>query len=157
MDFIHIHLVVVHLPIVGLMFTILLLLCAHIFKEEILFKISYSFLLLCAFFAIIAYVSGPLAYEAGQHLESESEYVENHAILGKICFLAIIILGVISFSALASYFQEEKPSSMHRYIILFAAIVIFFFLGWTANLGAKIRHEHMRKVNIFGLFSEEKK
>ncbi|WP_372370320.1 DUF2231 domain-containing protein [Candidatus Uabimicrobium sp. HlEnr_7] len=147
MGAVHWHLVVVHVPVVGLFFSFILLVCAHITKQEILYKISYSFIIICAVFAVCAYISGPLAYEAQTDLDKE--YVDKHAMLGKISFMAMIILGIASFSAIAQYFQEEKPSSLHRYVILCMVVIIMYLLCWTAHTGGAIRHLPIRKTNVF--------
>ena len=146
MNSVHWHLVVVHVPVVGLFFTFALLVCAHVTKQEILYKISYSFAICCAVFAVLAYISGPLAYEA--QVDLDKKYVDPHAILGKISFMAMIILGVVALSAIAQYVQQEQPSTLHRYVILFMIIALIYLLCWTANTGGAIRHIPIRGGNI---------
>ena len=147
MSAVHWHLVVVHIPVVGLFFTLALLVCAHISKQEILYKISYSFAIVCAVFAVCAYVSGPLAYEAQSDLDKT--YVDSHALLGKISFMAMVVLGMAALSAIAQYIQQEKPSTIHRFIILFMVLVLVYLLCWTAHTGGAIRHIPIRGIDLF--------
>lgn len=147
MSAVHFHLIVVHIPVVGLLFTVILLVCAHTLKQEVIYKIGYSFVVLCAIFAVCAYISGPLAYEAQQDLDKS--YVDRHAMLGKVSFMAMVVLGIAAFSAVAQYLQGEKPSSLHRYTILIMAFIVVYLLAWTAHTGGAVRHIPTRETDLF--------
>ena len=143
----YLHLVTVHLPVVGLMAALVILIASQFRKDEFLNKLGYSFVLFCAVTACIAYFTGGATYESLESRLTEARpIIEDHAIIGRAAFVGMILLGVAVLSAFFQYWQEEKPAAWHRWAILIATVALCYILAWTAHLGGQVRHDEIRGV-----------
>ncbi|MCA9023277.1 MAG: hypothetical protein KDA74_24180, partial [Planctomycetaceae bacterium] len=110
-----IHLMTVHVPIIGCWGLSILFVLAWIFRDERLFKICCWLLLTVLLVATVAYFSGPLAYEMlEQQVKLNTETVEFHAILARSCLLAMVVLAMVVGNALIQGFQGEKIPRWQR-------------------------------------------
>ena len=136
-----VHLMTVHVPIVGCWGLSILFLLAWIFRDERLFKICCWLLLTILLIATVAYFSGPLAYELlEQQVQLNTETVEFHAVLARSCLLAMVVLAMVVGNALVQGFQGEKIPRWQRAIILTGTIAIAVFWSAAAHWGGLIRH-----------------
>ena len=141
----HIHLMVVHLPVVGSLFVAVLLGLGHLWKNDLLSKVGYGFLVGLVPFVLAAYYSGPSAYD---QLESElvasKFWVEQHAVIGRAAFILMIVVTVLAVQALLQFAQEEPPASWLRFTILGGVALLIYLMAWSAHLGGQIRHPEIR-------------
>lgn len=141
----YIHLVVVHLPVVGSLFVAAWLALGHFLNNDLLLKISYGTLVVLALFGIAAYYSGPSAYEQLEaELASSKPWVEQHAVIGRAAFMLLIVTAVLAFQALLQFLQEEPPANWLRRTILGMTLALVYLLAWSAHLGGEIRHTEIR-------------
>ncbi len=151
MNPVHLHVMMVHLPVIGCMGVFILLLAAHWKKDEFLFKLSYSLLLFCTVSCVVAYYSGPAAYhfleESAAPNFSEAE-AEVHATVGQAAFAGMMVLGVAVLAAMFEFWQGEKPSSWHRRVILLLTFILCFVFIWAAHLGGQVRRPELRSTTI---------
>ncbi len=153
MTAVRLHLVFVHLPVVGCLIALAILLLAHKLREEIVFKIGYGILLFCTFSSVVAYISGGYAYEGLDSNPSiQSEQSDPHALIARAAFMLMVVAGVATLSVFLQYLQGEKPHLWHRRGILIAAFILVYLFAWAAHLGGRIRHEEIRGASY--LFPE---
>lgn len=147
MNPVQIHLMLAHLPVVGLLAVVALLVVAITAKSELLFKTACGFLLACSLFAVGSYLSGPPSYEIieAAHL-AEEEIVERHALFGQISFVGMILLAAMTLGGIIQYFQGEAPGRAMRAALLAAAILMAAVLVWTAHEGGEIRHPELEQL-----------
>ncbi len=140
-----VHLLTVHIPIVGCWGLSILFMLAHYFRDDRLFKISCWLLLTILLLATIAYFSGPPAYELlKENYTVEKATVEYHAILARSCLLVMVVLAMIVGNALVQGFQGETVPGWQRWLILVSTILIAIFWGIAAHWGGMIRHPEIR-------------
>jgi hypothetical protein len=141
----YIHLVVVHLPVVGSLFVAAWLALGHFLKSDLLLKIGYGTLVVLALFGIAAYYSGPSAYEQLEaELAASKPWVEQHAVIGRAAFMLLIVTAALAVQALLQFLQEEPPATWLRRTILGLVLVLVYLLAWSAHLGGEIRHPEIR-------------
>lgn len=144
-----VHLLTVHIPVIGCWVLSILFILAHYFRDDRLFKISCSLLLTILLLATIAYFSGPPAYDLlKEHYQVEKETVEFHAMLARSCLLGMVVLAMIVGNALVQGFQGETVPVWQRWIILVSTILLAIFWGAAAHWGGMIRHPEIRFSNL---------
>ena len=141
----HLHLMTVHVPVVGCWgLFILFLLSAH-FRDERLFKISCWLLLSILLLATVAYFSGPPAYELlGDRYQLDQETVEFHAVLARSCLLAMVVLSMVVGNALIQGFQGETVPRWQRTVIIIGTLALAGFWSVAAHWGGRIRHPEIK-------------
>ncbi|MDA0842069.1 MAG: hypothetical protein O3B01_06590 [Planctomycetota bacterium] len=153
MTAVRLHLMVVHLPVVGCLFVLAILLVAHQTRQEIVFKIGYGLLLFCTVSGAVAYISGGYAYEQlASKPVVQVEHTDPHALIARAAFTLLVVAGVATLSVFLQYLQGENPHVWHRRGILIATFVLVYLFAWTAHLGGRVRHEEIRESSY--LFPE---
>ena len=144
-----IHLLVVHLPVVGCPFVLALLLLGHRLKSDLLMRVGYGFLTAVAAFGVVAYYSGPPAFEGLEsELAAERPWVEQHALVARAAFVVLVVAGVLAVQAWLQFLQEEPPGRWLRRSILILVLVVTYLLAWSAHLGGQIRHPEIRHPGL---------
>ncbi len=147
MNPIQIHLILAHLPVVGLLASVVLMGVALFAKSELMFKTACGFLIACSLFAVGTYLSGPPSYEIVETAElADEEIIERHALFGQISFVGMILLAAVTVGALIQYAQGEPPGRTIRWVLFAAAIVLAIVLAWTAHEGGEIRHPELEHL-----------
>jgi uncharacterized membrane protein len=144
MDFVHIHLLLNHFPVIGTVLGVLLFLFALVRKSSELKRISLGIFVLLAILAIPVYFSGEPAEESVENLPGVSDsIIERHENLAFIALISAIILGIVSLMALLA----SKHVRVSVWLTSFSfgiAVITTILMGITANLGGQIRHTEIR-------------
>lgn len=140
------HIVIVHLPVVGLVFTLVVMLLGLFFTDRRLILTGCAFTVVCAVGAVIAYGSGPPALEqlrAGFD-NATVALAEQHAVIGRAAFIGAILAGIVALQALLRTAADEGPSPWLVRGLAALLIVVAVLMAWTAHLGGGIRHPEVR-------------
>ena len=141
MDQAHIHLLIVHLPLFGAFFGMLVLAHGLWHKSEQTAIAAYNVFIVSAIGAAIAKFTGEGAEEAVEHIPGVLESaIELHEDAGFWAFVTMLVLGAAS--VLAIYFTRTKSSftqTMSR-IVLLLSVFCLVVVGRAAYLGGQIRH-----------------
>ena len=147
MDQAHIHLLIVHLPLFGAFFGMLVLAHGLWHKSEQTAIAAYNVFLLSAIGAAIAKFTGEGAEEAVEHIPGIRENwkivqnaIELHEDAGFWAFVSMLVLGAASILAL--YFTKKKSpkTQLVSRIVLVLSFFCLTVLSRTAYLGGQIRH-----------------
>jgi len=91
-------------------------------------------LIAIAFFTIPAFLSGEAAEEIIEHNPGISEQlIEDHEERGKIGFLLMELLGIMSVAALFLSVKNKKEGKLITYAVLMFAILVFGFMVTVGN------------------------
>ena len=141
----HIHLILNHVPIVGVAFVSLLLTIALVFRNTFTQKISLLFLVLIAAVTAIVYLSGDGASDAVQGLPGVTNAVVNaHESIARIALIITGFLGALAFFGLALYWKRDKLPALFVSGVLLVSLVTTGIMVWTGLLGGEIRHTEIR-------------
>lgn len=144
----HLHLMIVHLPVVLCPLGIVFLAIDHL-RGQRRAMAGFVLLLSAGLFGVVAYYSGPSAYEQLEGvLVSEKEWVEQHAVAGRAAFVTLILAGVLALQAILRLLQEEPVSKGLRLAIVMMALIACYCSIWAAHLGGKIRHPEIRESGL---------
>ncbi|MEM9558418.1 MAG: hypothetical protein AAGC60_29470 [Acidobacteriota bacterium] len=155
MTAVHLHLAIVHLPVVGVLCAAALLVAAEVAAwrtgdartavPTTLRLSGWSVLLVSALTGIVAYYSGPSAYEQlDSVLADDKEFVERHAVLGRAAFVGLIVAAALALQGVVHHLQEEPPLRWLHRVVLVLVLGLCYLLAWAAHLGGQIRHEEIR-------------
>ena len=141
----HFHLVVNHLPIVGILIGILVLVMGFILKKSEVKVTALGIFVFSALASIAAFYSGEGAEEIVERIPGISETLINqHEESAELFFTIVLILGAVSLGAM---FLEIKKSKLSKFgfilviLLVLAAGVLAKNVGTT---GGEIRHTEIR-------------
>ncbi len=139
----HWHLLVNHLPIIGGLFGILILLWGIIRKNEPIVNLSLMLFVACAVFSIVASQTGESAEAYLKNLKAIDEiYLERHVAAADIANYGMIVLGLSALITLI--FKRIRAIKFIPYLILVASIAVFVLMARAGNLGGEIMHKEIR-------------
>ena len=135
MNLAHLHLLLNHVPTVGLGIALGLLLAALLKKSEDLQQASFVGFFLLGMLAIPAFLTGSAAHFALQDQPAVSQQVI--AAHRDAALLALIVMEITGFVAWIALWRFRR---WHRTVILVLAVVTFGLMASAANIGGHIRH-----------------
>jgi uncharacterized membrane protein len=147
MNWAHIHLLLSHLPVVGTIFGVLLLLLALARKSEELKRVSLGVFVFTALLALPVFFTGEPAEKVVEHLPGVAEpLIERHEDAALFALLMAGGAGVVALAGLILFRRTEKLPGWIVSAMLVLSLATSGLMGWTANLGGQIRHTEIRAV-----------
>lgn len=143
----HWHLLVNHLPIIGNLFSILILLLGMFRRSIPIVNLSLVLLVACAVFSVIASQTGESAEHYLKGLNAVDEtYLERHVGAANIANYGMIAVGALALITL--FFKRIRNSIFMPYLILFASITVFVLMARAGKLGGEIMHKEIRNEQV---------
>ena len=148
MDATHLHLILNHIPVLGLIGGFVILAWGTFRSYADIQKTGLTILVVTAFAAIPVYLTGEPAEEVVEHLPGVSEQIiELHEDSALSSLVLAIVTGTIALVALfARRFASAKIAAAGVYITLILSLVAGAAMAYTANLGGQIRHTEIRQL-----------
>ena len=145
MNWAHVHLMLNHIPVIGIGFAVLLLAVSIARRSYELNTVALVFVTLVSLWAIPAYLTGEPAEEVVEDLPGVSEeLIEEHEEQAEIAFILVEVAGGLALITLIARRYSDKLGQSLVILTLLVLIVSGGLIGWTANLGGKIHHEEIR-------------
>lgn len=144
MNWAHIHLMINHFPVIGMIFAVLLLVHALMKKSEELTKAALGAFVLIALTAIPVYLTGEAAEDVVKRLPEVTETLINrHEEAASVALTLMMVAGVVSLAGLFLFRSRPLPK-WFTIVVLVLALVTTSATGLTANLGGMVRHTEIR-------------
>ncbi|GIX49410.1 MAG: hypothetical protein KatS3mg131_3621 [Candidatus Tectimicrobiota bacterium] len=146
MNWAHAHLVLVHVPVVGLAFGLLLLGLAWVRHRPEVLRAGCLLLVLSALLAFFAFLTGEPAEETVEHLPGVAEgLIERHA---AAALPATLATGLAGAAALAVLLRRRSAGMARSWLAVLLALTLLASgaMAWTASLGGQIRHPEIRSA-----------
>jgi uncharacterized membrane protein len=141
----HWHLLLNHIPVIGVWLGVGWLLAAVALRNPTLIRASWVTFIVCAALTIPVYLTGEPAESVIEHMPGVTEkYIHQHETMAKITLIGVEALGLLS---LVSLFASRRRDTLMRPLSLLslaAALLCAGLAGYTANLGGQIRHTEIR-------------
>jgi hypothetical protein len=145
MSWAHIHLALTHVPVIGLLIVLLLLVVARLRRSAELKRVSYGLLVLLAAATLVVYLTGEPAEELVENLPGFSEaLVERHEEVALIATIGMGVLGLVALVGLIRFRAPRIAPAWYDRGLLLLALLMGGVMAWTANLGGQIRHSEIR-------------
>jgi hypothetical protein len=139
----HLHLLVNHIPVLGAFGLLLLFAIAFARRDSSLARLTLVLSVALAAASAGVFLTGEPAEEAVEHLAGAAENaVEPHEDAALIATVAFGLFGAAALVALVGFRRRPMP----RWVAgsaLIGILVVSGLMGWTANLGGRIRHTEM--------------
>jgi putative effector of murein hydrolase LrgA (UPF0299 family) len=134
-----------HLPVIGSIFGVLLLLFALLRKSEELKRVSFGVFVFTALLALPVYFTGEPASEIVEHLPGVAEsLIEEHEDAALFALLMAGATGVVALAGLILFRRAERLPGRIVGAVLVLSLATSGVMGWTANRGGRIRHTEIR-------------
>jgi hypothetical protein len=145
MNNLHLHLILNHIPVIGVFLGILLWIAAIIMKNLELKKIVLVWFIIIAIAAIPVYFTGEAAEEAAERLPWAAESLfEQHDKSASIALMSMEILGTIALGGLVLLRKTRDISKWFSWSIFIFAIASAGLIAHAASIGGQIRHTEIR-------------
>ncbi|MBF0290393.1 MAG: hypothetical protein HQM14_21480 [SAR324 cluster bacterium] len=141
----HWHLMLTHFPLVGMLLGAVLLGVGLWRKSDELAKVSLSLLIFVGIMALAAYQTGKEAEIITKHQTGFSQnFINSHEDAADVATITTAALGVVALGALIFFIRKKHPVS-RRFLLILLIFTIFnsVIMGYTANLGGKIKHNEL--------------
>ena len=141
----HFHLMLNHIPLLGLVFGAVLLAYGLWRGAEDVQKASLGLLAVAGLSAIAVYLTGEPAEEIVEGLAGVShDAIEAHEEWGWYALIAGIATGAVALGTLLAGWMRERLGRGAVILTLVLALLSSGLIGYTANLGGKISHPELR-------------
>jgi uncharacterized membrane protein len=141
----HFHLVVNHLPIVGLLIGILVLIAGFFLKKRDVKLTALCIFLFSAIASIFAFYTGEGAEEVVENISGISEtLIHNHEEYAESFFTLTLILAAISLITFIAEIKNLKYAKYMMFIALMLAISDGILAKYVGTSGGEIRHSEIR-------------
>jgi uncharacterized membrane protein len=145
MSWVHLHLLLNHVPLLGAAFATFLLAFAMLKGSDELKKVSLGASVIAALIAIPVYLTGEPAEEAVEKLPGVSEaIIGRHEAAALVALIMVLVLGVVAIAGLVFFRRNRRIPLWFGTVALLLSLVACGAMGWTANLGGQVRHSEIR-------------
>jgi len=147
----HLHLMINHLPVLGVGFGLLLLLVARFRRSTELTNAALVVFVLAAAAAGSAYLTGEPAEGAVEDVAAVTETsIEQHEDAATVALVLTGLLGAGALFGLIGFRRQALPPSWFTSAALVGALVAGGSMAYTANLGGQIRHPEITGIPVLG-------
>ena len=141
----HIHLLVNHFPIIGMIFGFGILIAGIIFRNNAVINVSYFIFIVAAILAFISISSGEGAEDLVEDLPNVGkQIIHEHEEFAEKLALVLYILGAVSLYGLYANLKNHSKAKLTSYLALVIAIVGVVLAKSVGTSGGEIRHTEIR-------------
>jgi len=141
----HLHLLLNHIPVLGVLFGLGLAVAALVGRSGAVAKSSFGIFLAVAVLALPTYFTGEAAQRVVEHLPgTAAALIEPHQEAALLALIPVELLGLLSLGGLILF---QRARSVPRWLVttvLVLSLVAGALMARTALLGGRIRHEEVR-------------
>ncbi len=140
----HLHMVLNHFPIIGLMFGIGVLIYGIIKKHTILVNTAYVIFIICMIMGKATMMTGEGAEEIAEELGISHDLIHEHEEMAETFMKLLYVLGILSVAGLVVNSKKHAKAFILSLIILILAISTSILSIKVGNSGGEIRHTEIR-------------
>lgn len=144
----HWHLMLNHFPVIGTIFSLIVLVAAQILKDASIRKAGLWLFVLTALLTIPAYLTGEGAEEVVENLsQGIGKIIHKHEEWGEKVLITCLLSGLLSAVALWGEMAKKSFVRILVPVIIVFALANTVLLKYTATSGGKISHKELRGGN----------
>lgn len=135
------HLILNHVPIVGLLFALAFTAYGWWRRDASLINAGKWAIIISVLLTIPTYLSGEPAEEIVEHQTNVShDIIHEHEEAAELAFILMLVLGGLTFFS----WWKQRSSRLWTTIVLVAGLVVFAFMARVGHLGGLIQHPELR-------------
>ena len=148
MNGVHIHLLLNHIPVIGMLIGLVVFALGVWRKNDSWTRLALGLFVVVAVASLATMLTGEGAEEAVERLPGVTDAViEPHEDAAKLAAMGAYVLGAISLAGLVWVRRRSIPRTL-TVITLPAALLVAGLMAYTANLGGQIRHTEIRAGTV---------
>ena len=137
----HAHLILNHLPVLGIPFGLFAACWGLIRRSDEVKRLALVLFLLGGLSALPAYLTGSEAEDVVEDIPGVSSVaVSEHEDAAKTSLVSALMLAAAASAGLVLWVRRPGPAKAMLWVCLAIALGVGGLLAWTANLGGHIRH-----------------
>jgi uncharacterized membrane protein len=145
MNWPHVHLMINHIPVIGIPGVILLLVYSLVRKSEEVKMVSFGLFVLIALLTFAVFFTGDAAQDTVKKLPGVTEAaIDRHEEMADYTLMLVETLGVLSLAGLVFLRRFGRIPKVIVILVLLMSLITAVVAGVTANLGGQIRHTEIR-------------
>jgi len=145
MNWAHVHLIINHFPVIGILGALLLLVYSLVRKSEEVKMVSLGAFAIIALMTLAVYFTGEAAEKVVKNLPGVTEtYIGRHEEIASLTLVLMEILGITSLAGLVLLRRSGAIPKWVVVLILILSLITAVVVNLTANLGGQIRHTEIR-------------
>ena len=146
MNFAHIHIVLNHVPTLGTLVGVAVLILALVMRREDLQKFSLLFLMVMTLLVLPTYLTGPAAQVLLERNGTEvpDALLEAHQNSAILTLILMTLLGTLAWVGLWQFRRLGRPTSMNTRAVLVLGLLTAAVILRTSGMGGKISHPEIR-------------
>jgi len=142
----HLHMVVNHFPIIGIILGLGVLIIGFFFKNDSVKNTAYGLFVVAAIFTAISMGTGEGAEEMVEDFPGIGKnIIHEHEEVAEKLALVLYVLGVLSIVGIYLNIKKNSKALLFTILIIGIAIIGIFFAQQTGTTGGEIRHTEIRK------------
>jgi uncharacterized membrane protein len=142
----HLHLMLTHVPVLGTVFGLILLVTGLRKRNEVVKRIALWVFVASALVAVPTYLTGEPSEDIAKTFAGVSKAaIEQHEEAAAFAFGGVIALGTLALLGLALSRGTRVVPGWFALIALVTTLTVSGLMTWTANLGGRIRHLEIQK------------
>jgi hypothetical protein len=151
----HLHIILNHIPVLGIPFGVALLIWGFLRKSDEVRKAALLVFVAVALVTIPTFFTGKAAEDMVEHLPGVSEdLIENHERAATIAIIATSVLGGLALIRLLTPARFAAIGAPMSILVFVFALGVSGWLARTGHLGGQIRHPEIRGSSTsFGIFA----
>jgi uncharacterized membrane protein len=143
-----IHLMLNHMPVIGLIFVVIALGAGVLTRKDTLVRFGLVLLVGLGLAVIPVFLSGEPAEEGVEHMAGVTERaIEPHEDMARIATIALVGLGLFALIGLLRTRRRPVGRELTA-AALILSVAAGAMLAWTAHLGGQIHHPELRDAGL---------
>ena len=144
----HLHLLLNHVPLVGLLFSAIILALGLLRSNESFIRIGLLIVLISGVFAVPTFLSGEPAEKVIEQFSGFSEeLVEAHEETAELTIWLVVVTTIAAGTGLWFSIRKEVLSRRVFWLVLSLNLISLFAIARTSQLGGRISHPEIRDTH----------
>lgn len=141
----HLHMVVNHFPIIGIILGFGILIAGIFFKNNSVKNTAYCLFIVGAIFAFASMYTGEGAEEMVEEMPSVGhKIIHEHEEMAEKLAVVLYILGLVSILGLYTTIKNHSKAKLVSFLAVLIAIVGIYLGKETGTTGGEVRHTEIR-------------
>lgn len=141
----HLHLIVNHFPIIGVIFGLGILIVGLFLKNKGVMHTAYVLFVISAIFGLLSMRTGEGAEEILEEMGTSGKLIHEHEEMAEKFILILYITGVMALIALITSIKNYSKAIIFGYITLALAMSTAVLSKNVATSGGEVRHTEIRE------------
>ncbi len=154
----HLHMVVNHFPIIGIILGLGILFTGVLLKNNSVKNTAYGLFIVAAVFAAFSIGTGDGAEEMVEDMPNVGKNIIHiHEEIAEKLAIALYLLGVVSIIGIYLTIKNHSKAKLISFVAIILAIIGVFLAQKTGTTGGEIRHTEIRDRTTLIIVSPDEK